>query len=122
MEQPQKTFVMFPKGELNEDQSHFMAAQKPEFELYDMVNDPFELHNLANDADFQKIKNELLAELSAWRKSVNDPGVSDAFRAGGWSAEYPTKTREAWEERRAAFVPWLFREPSAKMKVPGSNW
>jgi len=36
-------------------------------------------------------------KLNAWRKSINDPGVTEAFRRGGWPATYPTKTLEEWQ-------------------------
>lgn len=45
-------------------------------ELYDLVNDPNELVNLANDAGYQKKKNELLGELNQWIENNNDPFYS----------------------------------------------
>jgi hypothetical protein len=37
-----------------------------------------------------------MAEITAWRK-VNDAGVTEEFRRGGWSATYPTKSLEEWQ-------------------------
>ena len=110
--------VMNLKGELSPEQASFMAEKKPEFELYDMENDPYELNNLADNANYQQVKEELLSELNDWRKSINDKGVSDEFRAGGWSSKYPTKTLQEWEEHLKGFEPWVFREPDSDMSHP----
>ncbi len=114
--------VLYLKGELNQAQSRFMAAVKPEFELYDMINDPYELNNLADDPEFQEIKNDYLARLNAWRQSVNDEGVTEEFRSGGWPADYPTRTLKEWEAHLEGFKPWVYREPTSKMKHPYSKW
>jgi N-sulfoglucosamine sulfohydrolase len=90
--------VMNLKGELNPAQRAFMAPTKPEVELYDLRNDPFEVHNLAGNAEVAKVEAELRAELDHWRKRIGDQGVSAAFREGGWPADYPTRTLEQWEQ------------------------
>lgn len=111
--------VLNMKGELTPDQALFMAPTKPEFELFDLENDPWELHNLANNPDYAAIKNTLLSELNNWRENIiNDKGVTDEFRNGGWSSEYPTKTLEGWEETLELFTPWVFREPGVEMDQP----
>ena len=110
--------VLYLKGELAPEQLAFMAPEKPEFELYDLENDPFELNNLADDEGNQQIKSELLAELEKWREKIDDQGVSEEFRNGGWPADYPTRTLEEWEERLAKFEKWVFRSPTEKMKHP----
>lgn len=113
--------VLFMKGELNEAQSKFMASFKPEFELYDIVNGPYELNNLADDPDFQKIKHDYLDKLNAWRVSIKDVGVSEDFRDGGWSADFPTRTLPEWEAHLEGFKPWVYRAPTSKMKHPYSK-
>ena len=45
---------------------------KPEEELYDTLNDPFEMNNLALDEDFMTLKSELKEVLFTWMKSQND--------------------------------------------------
>lgn len=110
--------VMYISGELNKDQSKFMLASKPEFELYDIVNDPYELTNLADDSNYQEIKNKYLKKLEGWRKQVKDKGVSEAFRNGGWSAHYPTRSLEEWKSWRKTFMPWVFRKPNSKIEHP----
>lgn len=110
--------VMHLKGELTPEQDQFMADHKPEFELFDLQEDPYEMHNLADDPDYQEVKETLLAELNKWRKEINDQGVTEEFRKGGWPATYPTKSLEEWEEVLAKFQPWVFREPGEKMQHP----
>ncbi len=111
--------VMNLKGELNADQAKFMADHKPEFELYDLQNDPWELNNLSDNADFLDIKNELLSVLNDWRENViKDEGVSEDFRNGGWPSTYPTKSLEEWETTLELFRPWVFRQPGEKMEHP----
>lgn len=114
--------VMYFKGQLNEEQLPFMAATKPEIELYDLVEDPHELNNLAEDPTYAAVKEEYLTRLNHWRQSINDTGVTEEFRKGGWPADFPTRSLAEWEERRAGFVPWTFRDPAAKMKHPYSKW
>lgn len=110
--------VLYLKGLLNENQKKFMAATKPELELYDMVNDPYELNNLAYNKDFAKIKKEYLNQLNKWRATINDKGVTDEFRKGGATAKYPTRTLQEWEVHLEGFKPWVFRNPKSKMKHP----
>lgn len=89
--------VMNIEGKLNPIQSKFMAASKPEFELFDLVNDPHEINNLADDPAHASTKEELLAEINRWRAEMHDAGVTEEFRSGGWTAEYPTKTLQQWQ-------------------------
>jgi arylsulfatase A-like enzyme len=42
-------------------------------ELYDLKNDPSQLHNLAYEKRFEKRKNKLKIDLEAWMKRTNDP-------------------------------------------------
>ena len=110
--------VMHLEDELSPKQARFMAKSKPEFELYDLRSDPYELKNLADEENHQSIKDSLLTELQQWREMINDQGVSEEFRQGGWSAEYPTKSLAEWKETLAAFRPWVFREPGETMEHP----
>jgi N-sulfoglucosamine sulfohydrolase len=90
--------VLNMKGQLNPAQARFMAPSKPEFELYDLQNDPYEINNLADDPQYAATKAELLREINRWREAVNDVGVTEDFRRGGWSSEYPTKSLQEWQK------------------------
>jgi N-sulfoglucosamine sulfohydrolase len=64
------------QGKLNADQAYFFAKTKPREQLYDLDNDPWELHNLADSAAHQKIKARLVKKLNQWIESSNDHGLS----------------------------------------------
>jgi uncharacterized sulfatase len=106
------------EGKLNPAQAAFMAPSKPEFELYDVQKDPHETRNLADDPEYAAVKENLLSELKTWRASVNDKGVTEKFRTGGWKADYPTKTLEEWKAALGRWQPYVFREPGEKIKHP----
>jgi arylsulfatase A-like enzyme len=111
--------VMNMKGELTPEQTLFMAPSKPEFELFDLRIDPWEVINVADDPAYAETKEKLLAELNNWREHViYDKGVSEEFRYGGWPANYPTKTLKEWEETLELFKPWVFRAPGVEMEHP----
>ncbi len=58
--------ILNKNGQLNADQARFMAATKPAEELYDLRNDPYEMHNLAGQPKHQTKLKELRKELDAW--------------------------------------------------------
>jgi hypothetical protein len=61
-------------GKLNEVQMQWFRDTKPEEELFDTVNDPHELNNLADDPDFQDKMSELRHECQRWMEDTNDKG------------------------------------------------
>lgn len=48
---------------------------RPEYELYDITKDPYELKNLADNKNYSRKKAELMAELEKWMKQQNDSGA-----------------------------------------------
>jgi arylsulfatase A-like enzyme len=60
------------EGKLNADQRKFMAAQRPPEELYDLQVDPFELKNLAGDAQNRTTLDRLRSVLGAWLNDTRD--------------------------------------------------
>ena len=133
--------VLHLQGKLTPEQDRFFAASKPEFELFDLKQDPYELHNLADDPALVDLKHKLLTELNRWRTEViEDRGVTDEFRAVGifpescpvdsveqWVAAhedefdfvkngypgwYPTRTLEEWQKVLDAWQPRVFRKPT----------
>jgi uncharacterized sulfatase len=61
------------------DERAIQAIRRNEFrtaeELYDLKNDPWEMHNLINSPEHQKILNELRKALDDWMKQQGDPGA-----------------------------------------------
>jgi len=54
---------------------------RPEEELYDIVNDPYQLKNLANDAGLQQMKQEMWVKLQIFMKQQKDKGVATEMNA-----------------------------------------
>jgi arylsulfatase A-like enzyme len=42
-------------------------------EMYDLKNDPGEIHNLVGQSAYQNVQNALAADLLAWRRNTRDP-------------------------------------------------
>ncbi|MDA0284610.1 MAG: sulfatase [Planctomycetota bacterium] len=139
--------VLHLQGKLNPEQGAFFAATKPEIELFDLRRDPHEVHNVSDDSAYADVKAELLAELHRWRKEVIlDQGITDEFTGKGifpgapegvkvddWieaNAEkydfdkhgypgwFPTRSLADWQQARAIWEPWVFRDPHSAMQRP----
>jgi N-sulfoglucosamine sulfohydrolase len=50
---------------------------RPAEELYDTASDPYEMTNLAGDANLAPMKARLITELDHWMKSQGDPGAPE---------------------------------------------
>jgi len=62
------------EGKLTPVQALFMAPRKPDEELYDVRNDPYEIRNLADSAKHQKTLKKMRAILDKWIKDTSDKG------------------------------------------------
>ncbi|HLN54956.1 MAG TPA: sulfatase [Bacteroidales bacterium] len=80
--------VMQVKGQLTPEQSVFMSSQKKPEELYDLIKDPFELHNIAEERKYSKQLRELRTLLNDW-VSINDKGVypENSEETGYWKQD-----------------------------------
>ena len=47
--------------------------EPPEYELYDLKNDPYEFINIAGNSQYQDVFSKLKEELSKWQKRTKDP-------------------------------------------------
>ena len=65
---------LYGEGKLNRVQSKLMAPNRPEEELYDLKDDPYEINNLASLSDYQSVKNRLSTALDVWIQETNDQG------------------------------------------------
>lgn len=54
-------------------------ADPPEWELYDLAEDPVEFHNLAGKPQAAAVQERMTAALEAWRKETRDPFLDPAF-------------------------------------------
>ena len=111
--------VLHLEGKLPPEQDAFMQSCKPPEELYDLRKDPYEIHNLAQDAAYANILQDMRNKLSGWRTSVGDPGVSDDFRKGGWAATYPTRSLDEWKQIMSQWEEHILRDgPRPKIAAP----
>lgn len=59
---------------LNANQDRFMSDKRPEEELYDLENDPFELNNLADSPEYKDILKTYADVLTDWIAETGDKG------------------------------------------------
>jgi len=71
-----------PLRTVRDDRYHLIqnlyTTDKPEWELFDLVVDPDERENLAEDPAYSKQFKKLKRELDEWRKETNDPLLDPA--------------------------------------------
>ncbi len=76
------------QGKLTPVQELFMAPRKPDEELYDLTNDPWEINNLAASPRHQATLKNMRAILDKWIKETGDKG------------QFPEKPSAVTEEDR----------------------
>ena len=62
------------QGKLTPSQALFIAPRKPDEELYDIKNDPYEINNLAASAEHQQTLKKMRAILERWIEETGDMG------------------------------------------------
>jgi arylsulfatase A-like enzyme len=88
---PTKAFLMKNKDDKRYKRYYDLSfAKRPAEELYDMVNDPYQLKNLAGDTAYKSIKDRLSAKLTAVLTETKDPRV---IGGGEKFDEYPYRSR-----------------------------
>ena len=105
---------MMADGEMNQTQLIFFGKTKPKEELYDLANDPHEIHNLADDPKFAKEVQRHRDILKQWieqtgdqgQKTESDAGLLAALKRWGDKCVNPEYDRvrpqwEAWKKERA---------------------
>jgi hypothetical protein len=63
-------------GELEGDAAYIFMKSKPVKELYDLENDPYEVHNLAENPAYSSKLEELSTQLNQWQMAINDRGFT----------------------------------------------
>jgi len=66
--------ALFKAEKLTDAQAAFMAPTRPSEELYDLVNDRHEIHNLAKDGDYHQVMVQHRKMLTDWIKATGDKG------------------------------------------------
>lgn len=62
-------------GKLTSSQTLVLRSEKPTEELYDLLSDPHEIYNLAQNSTHQEEKRRLSVELDRWIKTTQDTGL-----------------------------------------------
>jgi len=65
---------LYSEGKLAPAQEILCAPTMPVEELYDLLNDPFEIHNLAQSPEHQAVKVRLQKALGRWIADTHDQG------------------------------------------------
>lgn len=68
----QEMIKLYKAGELNENQLDCFIAPRPAEELFDVENDPYQLHNLAENAEYVSALNEMRKLLDNWIVEFDD--------------------------------------------------
>ncbi len=87
-------------NQLGEYERLWMATGKPEEEFYDLMNDPYELENLAGNPEYEEEINRHREILEIWINDVNDLGrfneleLMEEWLVDGKSQKLPTPQLE----------------------------
>ena len=81
--------VMHERGELNDAQDNFTRQHRPVEELYDLENDPHEVHNLAGSAEHEDVLKRFRGKLDDWMCRTDDQGQMPE----------PPEARLKWDRR-----------------------
>ena len=79
------------QSELDSADQHIQEAyqtwrQPPEYELYDLQEDPLEFKNLSSNPEYRDIKEKLISELKKWQTDTHDP-LADPLKLARYTRE-----------------------------------
>lgn len=103
----QELLRMRDAGELNEIQAQWFRESKPREELFDCVNDPHELNNLAEQPQYREKLEELRAECDRWLAEIDDKGLmpEPEFLETIWPGQIqPETAAPVFEDTEAGIV------------------
>ncbi|MBN2377839.1 MAG: sulfatase-like hydrolase/transferase [Sedimentisphaerales bacterium] len=63
------------QNQLNNVQAQWLSDHRPAEELYDLKNDPWETHNLAQNPQYTNVQNQLRTVLENWMIETRDTGL-----------------------------------------------
>jgi N-sulfoglucosamine sulfohydrolase len=79
IEMTRKLIEMDSKGELVGDAAYIFRDSRDIEELYDLKNDPYEVHSLANDPKYRNQLTKMREQLAHWQLAVGDKGFIDEY-------------------------------------------
>jgi N-sulfoglucosamine sulfohydrolase len=92
------------KGELTPEQKYWMAPQKPFEELYDLVNDPDEVRNLASLHEYQNKISKMRSAHYDWMYKSRDLGLIPEPILEDMGREYGSKMAVLKEKKNRKMV------------------
>ena len=48
-------------------------GKRPEYELYDLTNDPWQMNNMSGNAKYRRVERQLKSKVVRWMRQTNDP-------------------------------------------------
>lgn len=76
------------------------VGKSPEFELFDLMNDPMESVNLAGDVKYAEIMEDMQKRLELWSLKVGDKGMETEFEAVDMFPEELGKLKQNDNDKR----------------------
>lgn len=67
---------------------------RPPLEFFDIINDPLEMHNLADHPEHQATIDELKQRLNAWMKAQGDQGIATEMSANSHKKKRPANEKK----------------------------
>lgn len=105
--------ILDEQGELTEAQKNLVTPMPTE-ELYDLNNDPFEIHNLASEAEYAPVLDIMRSALDQWITDTNDQGLGeDSPEIKQAFDEYRRSSHEKYAQKIEA----LHQEVEAQIKT-----
>lgn len=95
-------------GEITADEYPFLAASRPEEELYDTAEDPNELNNLSASPEHQQTLTKMASALDLWIQYTGDQGEEpeDPAIAAGWEERMGGTYTDAYATLAEQEDPW----------------
>lgn len=84
-------------------QAYARMRQPSRYELYDLVDDPYEFHDLSDSPEHADVLRELQGELKAWREQTNDPLLDP-----GKLEQLSTEVRSVTKKNVGKTFPWQY--------------
>ncbi|AGB38028.1 sulfatase family protein [Natronococcus occultus] len=79
----------------SEVREEYYCEQRPYVELYDLETDPDERENLADDPDYEGVRERLRDDLIEWMLETDDPLLDGPVRPSDWEEIHPTMGDES---------------------------
>ena len=109
--------ILAERGELSDMHRRLLLDPLPEEELYDLLQDPHELHNLAGGPSHEATRNELRKKVSSWIEESGDLGFEElAPEHVAFFDEYRTSNAKRLRKQQAKQ-----REKVLSMVMENSN-